>query len=249
MNLYCFCMNTYDLLLQNATEIEALIGYRFNDPALLALAFVHRSYINEHKDITTHNERLEFLGDSVLGLLVASFLYKNFPERPEGELSSLRSHLVDSHTCMNFVLKLGVHPYLLLGKGEKLSDGRGRESILGDLFEAIIGAVYLDGGLDAAHAFFFKNFSHEIDAIIDKPLNNWKALFQDYCQRTFQQTPTYVVLSEEGPDHSKIFTVSVTINGEEMGQGLGGSKKDAQQAAAENAIHRMSGHFPNPPKE
>lgn len=232
-------MNTFDHLLQSSPEIEAHIGYRFNDPALLALAFVHRSYINEHKDISTHNERLEFLGDSVLGLLVASFLYQNFPDRPEGELSSLRSHLVDSHTCMNFVLKLGVHQFLLLGKGEKLSDGRGRESILGDLFEAIIGAVYLDGGLDAAYTFLFKNFSTDINAIIEKPLNNWKALFQDYCQRNFQQTPVYVVLSEEGPDHNKIFTVSVTIHDEEMGQGLGGSKKDAQQSAAENAIHRL----------
>lgn len=232
-------MNAFDGLIFNALEIEAKIGYKFRDPALLALAFVHRSYINEHREISRHNERLEFLGDSVLGLLVSNFLYQHFPDRPEGELSSLRSRLVDSRTCMTFLLKLDVHKYLLLGKGEKLSDGRGRESILGDLFEAIIGAIYLDGGLEAARHFFFGHFSGDIDSIIDKPINNWKALFQDFCQRAFQQPPKYSVVSESGPDHSKIFTVRVAVNDEEMGIGEGGSKKDAQQAAAENALIRL----------
>jgi ribonuclease-3 len=232
-------MNAFDLLIENIAEIESLLGYHFSDPALLALAFVHRSYINEHKEITHHNERLEFLGDSVLGLIVASFLYRKFPLKPEGELSSLRSRLVDSPTCMNFVLRLKVEKFLLLGKGERLSDGRGRESILGDLFEAVIGAIYLDGGLEAASSFFMRNFGEEINRIIDKPINNWKALFQDYCQRTYQQTPVYHVKGEVGPDHSKIFTMAVSVNGQEMGMGQGGSKKDAQQAAAENAVTRL----------
>lgn len=233
-------MKAFDYLIQHAAEIEKKLGYHFSDPSLLALAFVHRSYINEHKDIALHNERLEFLGDSVLGLLVAGFLYESFPGRSEGDLSTFRSRLVDSHTCMRFVLKLNVSEYLLLGRGEKLSDGRGRESILGDLFEAIIGAIYLDGGVDSVGKFFFSHFSEEIDAIMSKPVSNWKALFQDYCQRSFQQTPKYHVLSENGPDHSKIFTVSVTVNAEEMGRGEGGSKKDAQQAAAQNALEKLN---------
>lgn len=232
-------MNAFDHLIYCASEIEAKIGYTFRDPALLAQAFVHRSYINEHRDITKHNERMEFLGDSVLGLIVASYLYEQFPEKPEGELSSLRSRLVESHTCMRFVLTLGVHQYLLLGKGERLSDGRGRESILGDLFEAIIGAIYLDGGLEAAKGFLFHYFCKEISAITARPINNWKALFQDFCQRSFQQPPQYHVLSETGPDHNKIFTVQVAVCNHEMGAGVGGSKKEAQQAAAENALSRL----------
>lgn len=233
-------MGTFNQLIQNFAEIDGKLGYCFRDPSLLALAFVHRSYVNEHKEISKHNERLEFLGDSVLGLVVADYLYESFPDRPEGDLSNLRSRLVNSLTCMNFILKLDVSHHLLLGKGEKLSDGRGRESILGDLFEAIVGAIYLDGGLDAVRRFFFRHFSEEVNKIIEKPLSNWKALFQDYCQRTFQKIPKYHVLSEHGPDHSKIFTVRVTINDEEMGCGQGGSKKDAQQAAAENALLRLN---------
>lgn len=232
-------MNAFEYLIDNARDIGLKLGYQFKNPALQALAFVHRSYINEHRDVMRHNERLEFLGDSVLGLIISSFLYQTFPERPEGELSSLRSRLVDSQTCMNFVLKLDVHQYLLLGKGEKLSEGRGRESILGDLFEAIIGAIYLDGGLEEARLFLFRHFHEEIQGITAQPFSNWKALFQDYCQRTYQQTPVYDVLSEIGPDHNKLFMISVSINEEKMGSGEGGSKKDAQQNAAKNALSRL----------
>ena len=229
-------MNAYEELIRRASEIESKLGYTFKDRALLALAFIHRSFINENKEIGQHNERLEFLGDSILGMLIADYLYRYLPSTPEGELSVLRSRLVEASSCYDYVQKYELGQYLLLGKGEKMNDGRGRESILADLFEAIIGAIYLDGGLEAAKRFLFKNFSPEIDAILKTPLRNFKAQLQDYCQKKFQQTPVYKVVSEEGPDHSKIFQICVVVNGQEIGNGQGSSKKEAQQAAAADAL-------------
>lgn len=152
-------MNAYEELLRNAPEIESKLGYTFKDRSLLALSFIHRSFINENKEIGQHNERLEFLGDSVLGMLVADYLYRYLPSTPEGELSVLRSRLVEAESCYYYVQKYSLGQYLLLGKGERMNDGRGRESILADLFEAIMGAIYVDGGLEAAKRFLFKNFS------------------------------------------------------------------------------------------
>jgi ribonuclease III len=206
----------------------------------LTLAFVHRSFVNEHREITDHNERLEFLGDSVLGMLIAEYLYKHMPDTPEGDLSYLRSRLVEASTCVAFVQKLSISQYLLLGKGERMNDGRGRDSILADFFEAIIGAIYLDGGIENARKFIFNNFSEEIIAILKKPLRNWKAMLQDYCQKNFQQTPFYQVLEESGPDHSKIFKVSVHITDQLLGEGHGASKKEAQQDAAADALAKLN---------
>ncbi len=226
-------------LLNHATDIEKKIGYTFKNKNLLTLAFVHRSYINENQDTDTHNERLEFLGDSILGLLIAEYLYRYLPNTPEGELSYLRSRLVEASSCVAYVQKLDLEQYLLLGKGEKMNDGRGRESILADLFESVMGAVYLDGGIEAANRFLFKNFSKEIEQILKTPVRNWKAQLQDYCQKKYRQPPVYKVVSESGPDHSKTFTISVIINGEEMGFGEGASKKEAQQASAQNALSKI----------
>ena len=232
-------MNTLEELAKRATEIEIKIGHTFQERSYLALAFVHRSFVNENRDVTEHNERLEFLGDSILGLLIAEYLYRYLPTTPEGELSYLRSRLVEASSCVTYVQKLEVEEYLLLGKGERMNDGRGRESILADLFEAIIGAVYLDGGIEAARRFIFKNFSQEIDDILKTPVRNWKAQLQDFCQKKYHQTPLYKVVSERGPDHSKTFSISVIINKEEMGHGEGPSKKEAQQAAAQDALDKI----------
>jgi ribonuclease III len=229
-------MKAYEELIRRAPEIESKLGYTFKDRSLLALAFVHRSFINENKDVVHHNERLEFLGDSILGMLVADYLYRYLPSTPEGELSVLRSRLVEASSCVDYVQKFDLGHYLLLGKGEKMNDGRGRESILSDLFEAVMGAIYLDGGLEAARRFLFRNFSPEIDAILKTPLRNYKALLQDFCQKNFQKTPTYKVLTEEGPDHGKIFKICVIVNEKEIGYGSGSSKKEAQQAAAADAL-------------
>lgn len=236
---YSAGMNAIQELLNHAASIETKLGYIFNNREFLALAFVHRSFINENRDILHHNERLEFLGDSVLGLLVSDYLYRCLPSTPEGELSYLRSRLVEASSCMSYIQKLEVDKFILLGKGERLNDGRGRESILSDLFEAIIGAIYLDGGIEAAKHFFFTQFSSEIEAILKTPVRNWKALLQDYCQKKYQKTPTYTVLSETGPDHSKIFKISVILDQQEMGLGEGSSKKEAQQAAARDALKRL----------
>lgn len=232
-------------LLKKVSKIEEKLKYTFADKSLLALAFTHRSFINENRHITQHNERLEFLGDSILGLLVADYLYRQLPTTPEGDLSYLRSRLVEAASCILYVTKLNVDGFLLLGRGERMNDGRGRESILADLFEAIIGAIYLDGGIEAARHFFFENFHEEIDSILKTPLRNWKAILQDYCQKKLQIPPEYHILSESGPDHSKIFLISVSLDGKELGQGEGSSKKEAQQAAAQDALTKLN--YPNLP--
>ncbi|WP_068469059.1 ribonuclease III [Candidatus Protochlamydia phocaeensis] len=233
-------MNQIEHLIQNASVIETRLGYSFKDRSLLVLAFVHRSFINENREITQHNERLEFLGDAVLGMLISDYLYRYLPTTPEGQLSYLRSRLVEASSCVSYIQTLNIASFILLGKGERMNDGRGRESILADLFEAIIGAIYLDGGIEAAKQFIFANFTKQIEAILATPLRNWKALLQDYCQKKYQQTPVYNVLQESGPDHSKVFQISVLINQQELGRGTGASKKEAQQAAAADALSRFN---------
>ena len=153
------CMNQMENLQKNISVIEGKLGYTFRDQSLLTLAFIHCSFINENRAITQHNERLEFLGDSVLGMLISEYLYCYLPSTPEGELSYLRSRLVEASSCVNYVQSLNIASYVLLGKGERMNDGRGRESILADLFEAVIGAIFLDGGLEAAKNFLFHKFS------------------------------------------------------------------------------------------
>lgn len=230
-------MNEIQSLLSHSAEIEAQIDYTFKNRELLVLAFVHRSFANENREIDIHNERLEFLGDSVLGLLIAEYLYRILPNNPEGDLSHLRSRLVEASSCVIYVQKLGVAQYLLLGRGERQSaTGKGRDSILADFFEALIGAIYLDGSLSAAHDFLFKHFSTEFEDIVRKPLRNSKALLQDYCQKKYQKPPSYRVSQESGPDHCKTFAISVYIQDKEVGHGEGTSKKEAEQAAAANAL-------------
>lgn len=233
-------MHSLDLLKTHISHIEKRIGYTFHDPALLVLAFVHRSFINEHRFLEAHNERLEFLGDSVLGLLISEYLYRTLPQMPEGDLSYLRSRLVDASSCVNYVQTLEVSSFVLLGKGERLNEGKGRETILADLFEAIVGAIYLDGGIEAARSFIFSHFSVQFEQIIKSPLHNWKALLQDYCQKKFQKAPSYELVESWGPEHSREFLVAAYINGEELGRGNGCSKKEAQQAAAKNAAFKLN---------
>lgn len=229
-----------DLLRQKIPQFEQKIGYSFLNKDLIISAFLHRSYLNEHRELhLTHNERLEFLGDAVLGLIASELLYLRFPDHKEGELSFLRSRLVDSHSCTTYQTRLDADMPILLGRGERMNDGRGRASILADLFEAIIGAIYLDGGYEAAKEFFLSHFAEEIERIIETPVSNYKALLQDYAQKSFQQQPIYAVLTAAGPDHSKVFEVSVSVNGEVLGVGRGSSKKEAQQSAAQRAIEKI----------
>lgn len=220
-------------------EVEEKIGYTFKDKELIRLAFTHRSYWNEHKETTSdHNERLEFLGDSVLGLLVAEHLYHTLPHMDEGVLSKLRSGVVAAEACADYSKKLGVDSYILLGKGEQLN-ARGRESIHADLFEALIGAIYVDGGAAAAKKFLFTHFLGEIQERVVSPSRNWKAELQDYAQKKYQETPTYEVLEEFGPAHQKEFRVAVVIQSKKAGVGIGASKKEAQTAAAKAALEEI----------
>lgn len=223
------------------SEAEDRLGYRFKNKKLLAQAFIHRSFYNEHRDfVQEHNERLEFLGDSILGLLISDYLYHHLPSQAEGELSRLRAHLVEAGSCARFLLKLDLASFVLLGKGEKMNEGRGRETILADLFEALLGAIYLDAGIVEVRRLFWAHFEKEIQERLENPTRNWKAELQDYSQKKYQKPPTYVVLSETGPDHSKIFHVAALLDQKQVGQGKGSSKKEAEQAAAQDAIHQLS---------
>lgn len=233
-------MNTYGHLVKGIPLIEAQIGYTFKEKSLAALAFIHRSFMNENRGvIENHNERLEFLGDAILGLIVSDFLYSHLPDHPEGELSYLRSRLVEATACTLYLNKIDLEKFLMVGRGESMNEGKGRGTILADLFEALMGAIYLDGGMEAARTFFFTYFKEEVFAIIDKPHRNWKAELQDYCQKNFQKPPEYTVLKEEGPDHLKTFFIRVELDGSVLGGGKGSSKKEAEQAAAEDAILKM----------
>ncbi len=235
-------MNPIEKFKGDIPTIEAKLGYTFKDKELLTLAFVHRSFVNENRELVAgHNERLEFLGDSVLGLLIAEHLYREEPGTAEGQLSASRSRLVQASSCARYIEQLGVGEYLLLGRGEQISGGRGRESIEADLFEAIIGAIYLDSDIDQTRTFLFDACGEAFSLLLDEPGENWKAQLQDYTQKTYQLTPTYRVIEESGPDHSKNFVVGVFVEEAELGMGTGASKKEAQQAAAGDAIAKLEG--------
>lgn len=222
-------------------RVEEKINYCFQDKALLELAFIHRSYWNENRtQVAGHNERLEFLGDSILGLLVAQYLYKTCSECPEGTLSDLRAQLVQAEACVLYLDKLQVHQHLQLGKGESMNQGKGRASILADLFEAIMGAIYLDGGYEKAKEFFFSHFQSEVDAKLRAPARNWKAELQDWMQKKHQKTPIYKVLGESGPSHEKQFVMAVFVGDEQLAKGCGQSKKQAQVDAARCAMESLT---------
>ena len=233
-------MNPVQQLIAHIPSIEEKITYTFRNKQLLVLAFVHRSFFNEHRDLVQqHNERLEFLGDSVLGLIISDYLYAQLPAESEGFLSHLRSHIVEAGSCAELLGKLGIAQHVLLGKGERMNDGRGRETILADLFEALIGAIYLDSDIASAKRFFFEHFSQKIEEHLRKPLRNWKAELQDYSQKKYQKPPAYKILKESGPDHSKVFHVIAYIDENEVGEGSGSSKKEAEAAAAEDALKKL----------
>ncbi len=220
--------------------IESRLGYSFKDPDLLFQALMHRSFWNEHKELgKTHNERLEFLGDSVLGLVVAEYLYCELPACDEGELSRLRSQMVEGNMCSFFATKLDLAAFIFLGRGEQLTTGKGRDTILADAIEALIGAIYLDSNFDEVKRVFLSLFKEELQARLHEPGKNWKARLQDWAQKNRQAIPTYRVLDAVGPDHNKSFIVEAMIGTQVLGQGQGSSKKLAEQAAAEVALHKL----------
>ena len=232
-------MNPLEKLKLEVPKIEEKVGYTFENKDFLIQSFIHRSFINEYREgPLQHNERLEFLGDSVLGLIVADYLYHRLPAYPEGQLSQLRSKLVDATSCSEYLQKLSLSPYILLGRGEV--SGRSKPSILADVFEALLGAIYLDGGLTIAKSFLIFHFENEFELAIGSPPRNYKAELQDLSQREFQKIPVYKVVEEMGPDHAKQFHVMVFLNEKEAGVGVGLSKKEAEQRAAFDAISKRN---------
>ena len=217
------------------------LGLSFHNLDLLVEAFTHRSYLNEHRDYAgSHNERLELLGDAVLELATTDFLFKKFPAKTEGELTSYRAALVNTVSLAALGAALGANDYLLLSKGESKDTGRARDVILADTFEAIIGAIYLDQGYAAAEAFIGECLYGKIDEVIAKrSYQDAKSRFQEVAQEKRNTTPRYETLSENGPDHAKLFTVGVFIDTQEIARGEGQSKQEAEQAAAEAALSAL----------
>ncbi len=226
-----------------ADSLQPALGYRFKRPALLDEALTHKSYVNERRQgSAVHNERLEFLGDAVLSLLVSEQLSHSLPGTSEGALSKLKARLVSEPVLCAVARRLQLGQWLRLGRGEERSKGREKDSLLADTLEAVIAAVYLDGGLDAGRAVVAKLFEQEFTDVLTRQHvpggDDYKTQFQEWCQKRHDVLPEYVVVKESGPDHDKQFEVEVTMNRELAGRGSGRTKKEAEQAAAKAALKR-----------
>lgn len=215
-------------------KFEEAIGVEFHDKNLLKTAFTHRSYLNENASAgMEHNERLEFLGDAVLELIVTSYLYKTFPDKPEGDLTAYRSSLVNTNSISDTAQALGMNEYLLLSKGEAKDTGKARQYILANTYESVIGAMYLDQGYDVASRFIAMTLFEKLQEIIDKKLyKDAKSYVQELAQEHENVTPTYQVMYENGPDHDKNFEVGVYFGEQLIAKGKGKSKQEAEQSAA-----------------
>ncbi|MDX1607883.1 MAG: ribonuclease III [Candidatus Spechtbacterales bacterium] len=221
------------------SKLEDSLGIKFKNKDLLTQAFIHRSYLNEHPKIELdHNERLEFLGDAVLEIVVTEYLYKNY-DNPEGELTSWRAALVNSKMLSHVADELNFNDFILLSKGEQKDTGRARQYILANAMEAFIGALYLDEGIKACTKFIREHILKELPRIIEKELyKDPKSLFQELAQEKVSVTPTYEVLSDSGPDHAKTFEVGVYLDSDLIAKGKGSSKQEAQEKAARAALEK-----------
>lgn len=226
----------------NLAELEKIIAYQFRDQKLLEEALTHRSYLNERPDWRTpHNERLEFLGDAVLELVTTEYLFEKYPEKPEGELTSIRAALVNSQMLAKVASENNMNDYLLLSRGEKKDIGKARQYIMANAFEALVGAIYLDQGYEPSKKFIENNLLLRAEEIVKGDLwRDAKSYFQEKAQEIAGITPIYEVLKEWGPDHSKHFVIGVFLGKELVAEGEGSSKQEAQQNAAENALKKKS---------
>ena len=223
-------------------ELEKRIGYSFREPELLRLALTHSSYANERGEGRLRcNERLEFLGDSLLGFFVAEYLYKSMSDKPEGEMTRTRAELVCEKSLVEVARRLRFGEELRLGRGEELAGGRTRVSILADAVEAVLAAIYLDGGMREAQNFVDRILLNKLKTGGTVRNNDHKTALQELVQRHGGAAPVYKLVGEDGPDHDKVFHAEVEIKGETMGSGSGRSKKEAEQAAAEAALERLQG--------
>lgn len=222
-------------------QLEEKLDYHFHDPALLRGALYHSSYANEHRNLGIRsNERLEFLGDAVLGFVSAEFLYGKHPDLPEGELTRIRAALVCEESLYEVAKTLHLGEWLMLGRGEESGGGRQRPSILADAVEAVLAAVYLDGGIDKARALIHRILlNKEQEEVVESRRRDCKTELQELVQRKPNQVLHYELVSESGPDHAKEFAVAVSLNGQVVGLGSGHSKKEAEQSAARAALEHL----------
>ena len=219
-------------------ELEKGLGYSFQDPKLLENALTHSSYANERRDGRSSNERLEFLGDSILGFVVAEFLYRGNPDKPEGDLTRIRADLVCERNLAKAAGTIRLGEFLLLGHGEDHGGGRFRDSIVSDAMESVIAAAFLDGGFEAAKGIIDRLILTDLPK--GRPGNfDYKTMFQELVQREKDQIIHYELTGQSGPDHDKVFEVDVLLNGKMVGHGQGRSKKKAEQAAAEQAVAKL----------
>ena len=223
-------------------NLQENLGYRFRDESLLRGALYHSSYANEHRNENiVSNERLEFLGDAVLGFVSAEFLYSRFPHAPEGELTRIRAALVREESLFEVAQALQLGECLMLGKGEESGGGRQRPSILADCTEAVFAAVYLDGGMDCARDLIHRVLLSKGDIeVAESRRRDYKTELQEMVQRKPHQVLRYELVGQSGPDHAKVFTVAVLLNGEPIGEGSGHSKKEAEQASARAALEKLT---------
>ncbi len=219
--------------------LEQKLGYKFNNINLLKNALTHSSYANEVRNGFSSNERLEFLGDSVLSIVVSDYIYKHYPNMPEGELTKLRASLVCEKSLCAFSRELELGSYLMLGKGEDKGGGRERDSIRADAFEAVLAAIYLDGGMEPARRHVMNFVLRELKHTDDEVFKDYKTALQEIIQRNPEESVTYILIDESGPDHDKSFTVEVRLNSNVIGKGTGKNKKRAEQMAAKEALMLM----------
>ena len=221
---------------EEIAEIESKLGICFTSRQLLEDVFTHPSYYHEHRAQTSgHYERLEFLGDAVLGMIMSEYLFNLFPDVPEGKLSLFKSRLVNSVACARFAERLAIVRFVRLGKSHKQLSDTSRQNILANLFEALLGAIFLQGGFVRVKEFFWERFQADVDAILNNPEVNWKAKLQELVQQRYKLLPSYELAEVSGPAHEPIFAIRVMIAGEPLGEGIHRTRQGAEQQAAEKA--------------
>ena len=220
-------------------RLEQNLNYKFKNKRLLMGALAHSSYANENKLPEGSNERLEFLGDSVLSLIVSEHIFENYRDLPEGELTKIRASLVCENSLYEFAKEIDLGSFLLLGKGEAQSGGAERPSILADAFEAVLAAIYLDGGIEPARKHILRFIDKKLNCMASVAFKDYKTYLQEFIQKNPEEKLEYVIVGEEGPDHAKTFTVEVHLNSNVIGKGSAGSKKRAEQEAARQALELM----------
>ena len=221
---------------EQLVELERALSYRFHRIELLNQALTHKSYVHEQREPVQHNERLEFLGDAVLGLVISDYCYGKFAGLAEGELSKLRASLVNDGNLARIARRLELGSYLLVGRGEELTGGRAKASLLADTFEAVLAAIYLDGSLGDVYQVILQCFQEDLNTVLHEGYRDYKSELQEYTQEKFGCVPTYIIIRERGPDHEKVFEVELAIRRQFQGFGAGKSKKEAEQDAARKVL-------------